>query len=118
MSLERVRVEFVAAHSGIDAALVSLELAILYLEEGRSSLVRDLAHQIFSVFKSQRLPRETAAALRLFFQAADAQTVTVEQVRTLLFRLERSRGAVRLIPDRPAARERHGEAGRSHGVSQ
>jgi tetratricopeptide (TPR) repeat protein len=64
--LERVRVDFADRGLGCDMALVNLELAILYLQDGHITQVRELAQQMVILLKSQGLHRETLAALRLF----------------------------------------------------
>jgi len=66
--LERVREEFTHRELGCDMALVSLELAVLYLEEGRLHQVRELAQQIVILFKSQGLYREMLAVFRLLWE--------------------------------------------------
>lgn len=59
------------AHRGhpFDAALVSLDLARLRLEEGRRSEAARLAREALPVFATRNIPRETRAALRLLHQA-------------------------------------------------
>ncbi len=61
-----------------DAALVSLELAVLWLESGRTAEVRELALEMAWIFKAQRIAREALAALRLFCDAAARNAATLE----------------------------------------
>ena len=61
---------FIAQHQSYDAALVSLDLAALYLQEGRTSDVRRLAEEMLSIFHSENIHREALAALRLFQESA------------------------------------------------
>ncbi|MFL6262172.1 MAG: helix-turn-helix domain-containing protein [Thermoanaerobaculia bacterium] len=76
-----------------DAALVSLELATVYLEGGRLEEVKDLARQMASVFQLQGIHREALAALRLFRDAAERKTVTLELARSLICYLKRAQGS-------------------------
>jgi len=71
-----------------DAALASLDLAVLYLEEGRTREVKDLAREMAEIFKAQGIAREALAALTLFVEAAQKETATVELVRRVIQRVE------------------------------
>jgi len=81
--LEGVRDEFAALNIAYDTALVSLELAVLYLEEGRSGETKNLAVRLAWVFTAEGVEREALAALRLFCEAARAETLTVSLARQL-----------------------------------
>jgi transcriptional regulator with XRE-family HTH domain len=85
------RREFAECGDSYDAALVSLELAILDLEEGRGAEVAALAGEMLRIFSAQRVDREALAAVALFSQAARAGTATAETARRLLSSLERAR---------------------------
>lgn len=61
-----VQKEFLARGMGYDAALVSLDLAILYAKEHRTQDLRQLAAQIMPAFKSLDVQREAIAAFMLF----------------------------------------------------
>jgi len=80
-ALERVREEFAGRGLGCDMALVTLELAVLYLEEGHAIKVRELARQMFTILKSQGIHREMLAAVKLFYDAAERRDATVELAR-------------------------------------
>ncbi|HSF42226.1 MAG TPA: tetratricopeptide repeat protein [Thermoanaerobaculia bacterium] len=56
---------FFAQGSAYDAALVSLELASLYTEQGKTADVTRIAVEIFPIFSSQRIDREARATLAL-----------------------------------------------------
>jgi transcriptional regulator with XRE-family HTH domain len=73
--------------SANDTAMVSMELAILDLEDGRTAEVRELAPKVAWVFLSQEIERETLAALRLWWQAAAQDRADLDQARRLLARL-------------------------------
>jgi transcriptional regulator with XRE-family HTH domain len=74
-----------------DTALVSLEVAILLLEDGHTAEVALLAEQMLAIFRSRRVPREALAALRLFCQAAQVGSATAVEARRLLDLLEKAR---------------------------
>jgi transcriptional regulator with XRE-family HTH domain len=90
-SLAQVREGFLAHNLGYDAALASLELAVLYLEEDRTGEVKELAREMAPIFKAQGVHREVLAALRLFCEAAERDSVTLEMARRLVQYLERAR---------------------------
>jgi transcriptional regulator with XRE-family HTH domain len=90
-ALEQVRREFVARRMGYDAALVSLELSVLYLEQGRTAEVHSLAVEMAWIFDAQGVHREALAALELFCRAAQEEHVSVDLARRLLSYLERAR---------------------------
>jgi tetratricopeptide (TPR) repeat protein len=90
-TFEEIRHEFTARDMAYDAALVTLELAALYIEEGRTSEVRDLAREMIEVFRAQDVHREALAALAVFHSAAVLETATVELAREIAARLEQER---------------------------
>ena len=89
--LEQVRREFMARAIPFDAALASLELALLYLQEGRTADVADLALGMTEIFKSQGIAREALASLSLFSEAAQRESATVELVRRVIAEVEKVR---------------------------
>jgi transcriptional regulator with XRE-family HTH domain len=89
-SLEQVSREFTQLNIPHDAALASLELAVLYLEEGRTAEVRQLVDELLPIFKAQEVYREALAAVTLFGHAARRETATVELARRLLDYLYRA----------------------------
>ena len=90
-TLFRVREELISRGVAFDAALVSIEMAVIYLEEQRTEEVKHLARQMASVFRLQGVHREALAALKLFRDAAECQTVTLELARKLLAYLRRAK---------------------------
>lgn len=80
----RVREEFTSLGIAYDMALVSLELAVLYLEESRTAEVQLLARQMAPVFQAQGVHREALAALRLFRDAAERESATADLARRLV----------------------------------
>jgi tetratricopeptide (TPR) repeat protein len=78
--LVRVRDAFIEAGIGYDAALVSLDLANVYLRQGRSEAVAQLAQEILPIFKSRDVHREAIAALIVFQRAVERNTVNVQLI--------------------------------------
>lgn len=82
-ALLALRREFLALDNSYDAALVSLELAVLYLEQGRTAEVRRLAREMPPVVET------SAAVLMVFRQAALADELSGEMVRRMVAGLRR-----------------------------
>jgi tetratricopeptide (TPR) repeat protein len=89
--LEELRREFLARDLPFDAALACLELAALYLEDGRTYKLRALATQMFPIFQSQKVHREAMAALILFRESLDTHTADLRLVRELAVYLQQAR---------------------------
>jgi tetratricopeptide (TPR) repeat protein len=102
VALGRARREFAARGDGYDAAFVSLELAIVELEQGRTGAVRALAEEMLPIFERLGFQREALAALRVFCAAARAGTATADLPRRLLSFLERARRDPQLRFEDPA----------------
>jgi transcriptional regulator with XRE-family HTH domain len=90
-AFEQVRREFSFREMAYDFALVSLELAALYLERGHSNDVKALAQQMVLIFNAQEVHREALAALKLFCEAADKEELTMDMARRLLEYLTKAR---------------------------
>jgi tetratricopeptide (TPR) repeat protein len=88
--LSRAREGFTSRGMAYDGALISLELALVYLEEGRTAEVKILARQITPVFQAQGIHREALAAFKLFRDAAEHESVTVRLARKLLAYFQRA----------------------------
>jgi transcriptional regulator with XRE-family HTH domain len=86
--LAQVRQEFTVRGISYNAALASLDLAVLYLKEGRTADVKELAREMAEIFKAQGIAREALAALSLFVEAAQKETATVELVRRVIRKVE------------------------------
>lgn len=93
-ALREVLQEMFSRRMGYDAALVSLDLALLFAQQGRTAELRRLAAEILPVFESRDVHREAMAALLLFQNAAEEERLTVELVRNLAAYLARERGPV------------------------
>ncbi len=73
-----------------DAALVSMDLAALYLEHHRTTDVKALAAEMVVIFEGQEIHREAATALHLFRDAAELEQVTLGLVHNLATYLVRA----------------------------
>jgi len=73
-----------------DYALVSLDLSLVLLEDGRLGEVRQIAEEMLWIFKAQRIHREAVAALQVFYEAGRAESATVELARLIRRFLNRS----------------------------
>lgn len=71
---------FIAEGIPYDTALVSLELATVYAEQGRTAELKRLAEEMFPIFASRHIHREALAALTFFQQAVETETATLEMV--------------------------------------
>jgi tetratricopeptide (TPR) repeat protein len=90
-SLEQVRRDFATRGMAYDLALVSLNLAMLYLEDGETRPVATLAIQMEPIFRSRKVHREALMALGVFRQAARQETLTLDLAQRILAFLERAR---------------------------
>ncbi len=89
-ALTEARQAFINQHLTHEAALVSLELAALYLEQGRTAEIKVLARDIFTIFNSIDLKREAFAALVLLEKSAQMETVTLTLIQETMHALARS----------------------------
>jgi tetratricopeptide (TPR) repeat protein len=89
---------FVEDGIAFEAALVSLELAALYMRQRRIEETKRLAAEILPIFQSREVYREALAALIVFQQAAEMEQLTaglLQEISAYLDgALERSRSAV------------------------
>jgi tetratricopeptide (TPR) repeat protein len=92
-SFLRVREGFEEAGLLSDVALVSLDLAALWLRQERTAEVRRLVDEMVAVFRSHGIRREALGALLMFKEALHKDQVTESLLRTVtteIWRLERS----------------------------
>lgn len=90
-AFQEVRREFLERQMGYDAALVSLDLGLLYAQERCTQELRRLALELMPVFESREVHREAVAALLMFQHACDEEGVTVQLIRHLAAFLRRER---------------------------
>jgi transcriptional regulator with XRE-family HTH domain len=89
--LEQVRQDFTTRELPYDAALSSLDLAVLWLKACRAAEVRELTVAMRWIFKAKGIDREALAALRLFCDAAEEERATVDLARRVITNIERAR---------------------------
>lgn len=82
------REAFIAERMTWDVALVSLELAAVYLEQGRSAEIQSLADELVPIFQATGMHREAVASLILFHKAAELEKVTAELIRRTMAQLQ------------------------------
>src|SRR5262249_15698707 len=88
---------FLAEGIPYDTALVALELALIYAEQGRSAELKRLAAELVPIFSSQQIHREALAGLGFFRRAVEAERAEVEVVARVREFLRKARCA----PDLP-----------------
>lgn len=74
-----------------DAALASLDLALVYAKQGRTAELKRVAEEIVPVFESQDVHREAATALMLFRDAVRTEQITLRYLVDLSRYLKRAR---------------------------
>lgn len=89
--LHELRNAFVEQRLGYDASIVTLDLAALYLEQGRTAEVRRLAEEALPVLLAQDIHREAMAALIAFQQATEIERATPRMVQQVAAYLHRAR---------------------------
>jgi tetratricopeptide (TPR) repeat protein len=89
--LLQVRQEFAAPGLEFDTALADLELARIYLKQGRTVETRELAATAEPAFRRLGVDREAAEAVQLFWRAARLERATFGMVERALETLQRTR---------------------------
>lgn len=90
-ALQEARAGFIERGIGFDAACVSLDLATVYLKQGRTVELKRIAVEMVPIFESRDVHQEALAALLLFRQAADAEEVTLDLLQKVADYLQRAR---------------------------
>jgi tetratricopeptide (TPR) repeat protein len=88
---------FLAEDIPYETALVSLDLSLLYAEQGRTAELKRLAAELVPIFASRQIHREALAALAFLQRAVEAERAGVEVVERVADYLRRARYA----PDLP-----------------
>jgi tetratricopeptide (TPR) repeat protein len=95
---EKAETLFLAARDGFldegipyDTALISLEIALLYAEQGRTAELKRLAAEMVPIFASRHIHREALAALAFFRQAVEAERAGVEVVEKIAAYVRKAR---------------------------
>lgn len=76
---------------GYDAALASLDLAFVYLRQGRTSELKQLARELSTIFGAEDLHGEAVAALVFFQQAVEEERITLSMIEEITGYLKRAR---------------------------
>ncbi|HUP42505.1 MAG TPA: tetratricopeptide repeat protein [Thermoanaerobaculia bacterium] len=87
------RAQALACGGALDMSLVTLELALVHLAQGRTARVKKLAAEALAVFTEQEVEREIRAALALVEAAAGREALTRELVERAIASLESARHA-------------------------
>ena len=82
---------FLAEGAAYDTALVSLDLASLYAEQGRMAELKRVAEEMVPIFSSRQIHREALAALSYWRQAVEAERACVDLVTGVATFLKRAR---------------------------
>lgn len=77
-ALEQVSRDFSTREIPFDAAVATLQLTTVYLQEGRTADVRRLALGLAWIFKTEAVHPAALAALRLFYDAAEQEALTLD----------------------------------------
>lgn len=90
-AFREVQQEFLTREMGYDAALVSLDLARLYAQEGCKDELKRLAAGLMPIFEARDVHREAIVSLLLFQRACEEERVTVELIQQIADHLRRER---------------------------
>src|SRR5205807_8475354 len=85
------RSKYLAEEIPYEAALVSLELAILYAEQERTAELKQLAVEMLPIFASRHIHREAMAALMFLKQAVESERLSLEVVTGIADFLQRAK---------------------------
>ena len=88
-SFQEVRSGFAEAGLPYDLALASLDLAALWLEQGRTREIRTLLDETVAVFQARGIRREAIAALLMLREAIEMERATASLLRTVASELQR-----------------------------
>jgi transcriptional regulator with XRE-family HTH domain len=88
--LEKVSGDFTDRRLPYEAALSSLDLAVIWLKAGRNAEVALIAIGMKWIFEAKKIQREALMALRLFCDAAEREAATVELARRVIADLEKA----------------------------
>jgi tetratricopeptide (TPR) repeat protein len=103
-ALWEVEREFTDRGLAYDAALSSLDLALILLRQDRTAEVRALALRMAWIFGSKGIRREALASLSLFCEAAKREAATVELTREVISQIDSVRHSAPLPKKRKKSR--------------
>jgi len=87
--LDTVRRQLLSRDMAYDAALASLDLAVVHAEAGHGEEVRAISREILPVFQAQEVYREELAAITLLVRAAEMDTGSAVLLRQIADDLRR-----------------------------
>jgi hypothetical protein len=90
-AFREVQREFLERQMGYDAALVSLDLARLFAQEGCTEDLKRLAAELMPIFQSRDVNREAIVTLLMFQRACEEERLTVDLARQFSAYLRRER---------------------------
>lgn len=99
--LHAVREHFTQSGIGYNVALVSLDLAKIYLTQGRTAETKRLAAEMHPIFVSRDVQREAIAALLVFQQAAERENASLRLVDEVIRSVRRAQAGPQPRPERP-----------------
>lgn len=82
-AFEQARQDFLEREMSYDAALVSFDLAALWLREGKRDEVRQLLQEMLETFRARHVARETIAALIMLRDAADRNELSIDLLKVI-----------------------------------
>lgn len=83
-SYREVQAFFLAKQQDLEVAVASLDLGLLYAEQGRAAELEELSAELLPLFESQRLGREVLMVLYLFRDSVERRMVSVGLVRDMV----------------------------------
>src|SRR5262249_3082174 len=98
-SFTEVKEGYEEAGLGSACALVSLDLAAVWLREGKAAQARELVEQAIATFKAQRIDREALAGLLRLLNACTHQGTALGMLRSIRLGLKRIELGLRFDPD-------------------
>ncbi len=90
--LKQSREGFATAGKAYDVALVSMDLAAVYLETGRTKEVKEMACEVVPQFIVQQIHGDALAAIALFEQAARKERATLALVQEVASKVRDCQG--------------------------
>ena len=93
-ALREARDVFLQEGIAVDAALVSLDLALLHARSSDTARIRQLAAEMLPIFEAGGVHPDAMAALLLFQRAAEAEEVTVDLVDWVAASVRRAHGRI------------------------
>jgi tetratricopeptide (TPR) repeat protein len=88
-ALLRAREGFLQRNLGYEVAVISLDLATIYVKLGQPERVRQTATEALPIFRALKVGRETLASLLQLQQVADQEQEALSLIRVLSSQLER-----------------------------